>query len=189
MSIASNGWVFYIGRGDCRTDAARGALLGLNALGRMLNHADPNVGLGCGTVHIWDPEAATGAVNSGVTLAGTLAVYGDGGQGGERTSDGDHKMEWGLLGVAVAPDFEQTGHIYLQYFPSYNPNSKPAGLPTSPTGSARCPSRGSRASRSTARRRSSTSTPRYGSSSTTPRSLAAATSAAAWASTRRATST
>ena len=36
LTIAPNGWVIYIGRGDCRTDAERGALVGLPALG-----ADP----------------------------------------------------------------------------------------------------------------------------------------------------
>ena len=129
--VAPNGWVLYIGRGDCRTDAARGALLGGSPFGRIFDHSDPRVGLGCGTVHIWDPAQYNGTVNSGVKLAGTLAVYGDGGQGGERTDQPDHKMEWGLLGITVAPDFAQTGHIYLQYFPSYDPVSKPAGLPES----------------------------------------------------------
>ena len=129
LAIAPNGWVIYIGRGDCRTDAERGALVGLPALPRILDHADQNVGLGCGSVHVWDPAQYNGTVNSGVTRAGTLAVYGDGGQGGERTNKADHKLEWGLLGITVAPDFLQTGHVYMQYFPSFNPNSSPPGLP------------------------------------------------------------
>jgi PKD repeat protein/type 1 glutamine amidotransferase/glucose/arabinose dehydrogenase len=129
LAVAPNGWVIYIGRGDCRTDQERGALLGGGPLARVLNHADPNVGLGCGSVHIWDPDDYNGTVNSGVTRAGTLAVYGDGGQGAERVDQPDHKMEYGLLGVTVAPDFMETGHIYLQYFPSFNPESKPPGLP------------------------------------------------------------
>ena len=86
LVVAPNGWVLYIGRGDCRTDQERGALVGLPALPRILDHADQNVGLGCGSIHVWDPAKDTGAVNSGVTRAGTLAVYGDGGQGGERTN-------------------------------------------------------------------------------------------------------
>jgi glucose/arabinose dehydrogenase/type 1 glutamine amidotransferase len=128
LTIAPNGWVIYIGRGDCRTDEERGALVGLPTLPRILDHSSENVGLGCGSVHVWDPKAANGTVNSGVTRAATLAVYGDGGQGGERTNTPDHKLEWGLLGVTVAPDFMQTGHIYLQYFPSFNPLTKPPGL-------------------------------------------------------------
>ena len=79
---------------------------------------------------MWDPEQATGAVNSGVTRAATLAVYGDGGTGGERTNQANHKLEYGLLGVTVAPNFMETGHVYMQYFPTFNPNSSPPGLAT-----------------------------------------------------------
>ncbi|HEY6891488.1 MAG TPA: ThuA domain-containing protein, partial [Solirubrobacter sp.] len=129
IATASNGWMLYIGRGDCRTDAERGALLNVAPFGRILDHANPNVGIGCGSVHIYDPSAANGTENSGITLAGKLAVYGDGGQGGEKTSDDDHKMEYGLIGIAPSPDFASTGHIYLQYFPTFNPNSTPPGLP------------------------------------------------------------
>jgi glucose/arabinose dehydrogenase/type 1 glutamine amidotransferase len=129
LVVAPNGWVIYIGRGDCRTDAERGALIDLPAIGRILDHASPNVGLGCGNVHVWDPAQYNGTVNSGVTRAGVLAVYGDGGTGGERTNQSNHKLEWGLTGITLAPDFLQTGHIYLQYFPSFNPETKPPGLP------------------------------------------------------------
>jgi PKD repeat protein/type 1 glutamine amidotransferase/glucose/arabinose dehydrogenase len=129
LTIAPNGWVIYIGRGDCRTDAERGALIGKTAQPRVLDHSDPNVGLGCGSVHVWDPKAYNGTENSGVTRAATLAVYADGGTGNERTNEPQHKMEYGLLGVTVAPDFLTTGHIYLQYFPSFNENAKPPGLP------------------------------------------------------------
>jgi PKD repeat protein/glucose/arabinose dehydrogenase/type 1 glutamine amidotransferase len=129
LSIAPNGWVFYIGRGDCRTDAERGALIGKASQPRVLDHSDPNVGLGCGNVHVWDPSAANGTENSGITRAATLAVYADGGTGSERTNESQHKMEYGLLGVTVAPDFMQSHHIYLQYFPSFNPQAMPPGLP------------------------------------------------------------
>ena len=143
--------------GSCTSAAATAArtpsaarLLGLPSLGRILDHSNPNVGIGCGTVHIFDPAQYTGAENSGVTRAGTLAVYGDGGQGGERTNEDNHKMEYGLLGIAAAPDFADNGHIYLQYFPTFNPQCSPPGL-TSSAASRRCRGRASRASRSTAR--------------------------------------
>jgi glucose/arabinose dehydrogenase/type 1 glutamine amidotransferase len=129
ITIAPNGWVIYIGRGDCRTDAERGALVDLPALGRILDHSNENVGIGCGNVHVWDPEEYDGSLNSGVTRAGVLAVYGDGGQGGERTNQANHKLEYGLLGITVAPDFLETGHVYMQYFPTFNPNTSPPGLP------------------------------------------------------------
>jgi glucose/arabinose dehydrogenase/type 1 glutamine amidotransferase len=129
LTIAPNGWVIYIGRGDCRTDQERGALVNLPSLGRILDHSDPNVGIGCGNVHVWDPSEYDGTLNGGVTRAGVLAVYGDGGQGGERTNQANHKLEYGLLGITVAPDFMQTGHVYMQYFPSFNEDAKPPGLP------------------------------------------------------------
>ncbi|MET0817102.1 MAG: ThuA domain-containing protein [Solirubrobacteraceae bacterium] len=128
LTAAPNGWVLYIGRGDCRTDQERGALLDLPSLGRILDHSDPKVGIGCGTIHVWDPDEADGTTNSGVTRAGTLAVYGDGGTGGERTNEANHKLEYGLLGVTTAPDFTESGHIYVQYFPSFDPESTPPGL-------------------------------------------------------------
>lgn len=128
LVTAPNGWVIYIGRGDCRTNEERGALVGQPSLPRSLDHSNPNVGLGCGTVHVWDPDAYDGTVNSGVTRAGTLAVYGDGETGGERTNENNHKLEWGLLGIALSPDFMDTGHVYLQYFPSFNPETSPPGL-------------------------------------------------------------
>ena len=118
LTIAPNGWVIYIGRGDCRTDEIRGQIAGLaGPTGRILDFADPNVGVGCGTVHIFDPEEYDGTVNSGVNLAGVIPVYGDRGSGGEING----KIEAGLLGITVAPDFMTTGHIYVQYFPTFNP--------------------------------------------------------------------
>ncbi len=119
VALAPNGWAIYIGRGDCRTDAERGAMIGQPSSPRILDFANRNVGVGCGNVHIWDPEQHNGTVNSGVTKAGVLPVYGDRGSGDEING----KIETGLLGVAVSPDFAQTGHIYLQYFPTFNPDN------------------------------------------------------------------
>ena len=119
VAPAPNGWVFYIGRADCRTNEQRGQMIGLPSSPRILDFANRNVGIGCGNVHIWDPEAANGTINSGVTLAGILPVYGDRGGGSEING----KIEAGLLGITVAPDFADTGHIYLQYFPTFNPDN------------------------------------------------------------------
>ena len=188
LTVAPNGWVIYIGRGDCRTDAERGSLLGGGPLGA---HPRPRERQRRHRLR-QRPRLRPGAVhrqeNSGVTLAGKLAVYGDGGQGGERTDQNDHKMEYGLLGVTTAPDFATTGHIYLQYFPTFNPASSPPGLPVE-----RRISKMSRPriSRFTIDRDDEAARPQLRGrvSSTTRRSTAAATSAAAWASTPTATST
>ena len=48
-----------------------------------------------------------------------LPVYGDRGGGNEVNG----KIETGLLGVAAAPDFATTGHVYLQYYPTFNPDN------------------------------------------------------------------
>jgi glucose/arabinose dehydrogenase len=128
LVVAPNGWVIYIGRADCRTPAERGAVAGGGSTERIFDHADPNVAIGCGTVHVWDPEEADGSLNSGTTRAGTLAVYGDLGTGGERIDQADHKSEEGLLGITLAPDFMETGHVYLQYVPTLNPDTMPPGL-------------------------------------------------------------
>ena len=57
------------------------------SLARILDHSEPERRPRLRHVHIWDPEQANGTLNSGVTRAGTLAVYGDGGTGGERTNE------------------------------------------------------------------------------------------------------
>jgi plastocyanin len=119
VALAPNGWAIYIGRGDCRTDAERGAVIGAGPTPRITDFANRNVGVGCGNVHIWDPAQANGTVNSGVTKAGVVPVYGDRGSGDEING----KIESGMLGIAVSPDFTQTGHIYLQYFPTFNPDN------------------------------------------------------------------
>ena len=185
-----NGWVLYIGRGDCRTDAERGALLGGRSLGahpRPRRRRTSASAAAASTSGI--PTSTTGTVNSGVTRAGTLAVYGDGGTGGERTDQANHKMEYGLARRHARARL----HRDRPHLPAVLPDLRPgrARRPGSArTGaSRRCRGRASRASRWTSTPSSSTSTPRCGSSSTTPRSTAAATSAAAWASTPRATST
>src|SRR4029079_12716940 len=60
-----------------------------------------------------------GAVSVGDSRAGILPVYGDRGGGAEING----KIEAGLLGITVAPDFATTGHVYLQYFPTFNPDN------------------------------------------------------------------
>ncbi|HWK29381.1 MAG TPA: ThuA domain-containing protein, partial [Solirubrobacter sp.] len=118
VSMAPNGWAIYIGRADCRTNAERGKMIGVASSPVIMDFSNPNVGVGCGTVHVWDPAQANGTVNSGVTQSAVLPVYGDRGGGNEING----KIEAGLLGVTVAPDFMTTGHIYLLYYPTFNPD-------------------------------------------------------------------
>lgn len=99
LAIAPNGWVVYIGRA-------------VGADEPVGDWGDPRVGLGTGTIHIWDPEAP-GSDPDRVTLAGTLPVFGHLGDGPDEVE----KSNEGLLGIALAPDFMETGHIYLYWTP------------------------------------------------------------------------
>lgn len=93
LTIAPDGTVFYVGRGACPT-------------GPVVSWENPDVGLGCGTIHEWDPD--TGAVS----LLTTLDVMGNRGSGSELV-----KNEEGLLGIVPDPDFAQNRWIYVYWMP------------------------------------------------------------------------
>ena len=115
-----NGWMLYIGRADCRSNADRGAaMIGQASQARILDFANRNVGIGCGNVHVFDPGGHARHVNCGVTKVGVLPVYGDRGSGNEVNG----KIETGLLGITAAKDFATTGHVYMQYYPTFNPDN------------------------------------------------------------------
>lgn len=96
LTIAPDGTVFYIGRGACTT-------------GPIVPWSDPNVGLGCGTIHQWDPE--TGEAK----LLTTLDVMGNRGSGDELV-----KNEEGLLGIVPDPDFANNHWLYVYWMPHEN---------------------------------------------------------------------
>ena len=142
--------MIYIGRGDCRTDEERGALVGA-----AVAAADPRPlererrASAAATCTSGTRPQYNGAVNSGVTRAGVLAVYGDGGQGGERTNQANHKLEYG-----PARRHRRAGlHADRPHLPVLLPELQPVDLAAGPAG--RAPDledragRGSRGSRST----------------------------------------
>ncbi len=93
LTIAPDGKVFYIGRGACAT-------------GVIADWNNPNVGLGCGTIHQWDPQTRE------PKLLTTLAVMGNRGSGSELV-----KNEEGLLGITLDPKFAQNGWVYVYWMP------------------------------------------------------------------------
>ncbi|MGI5160098.1 ThuA domain-containing protein [Microbispora sp. CA-102843] len=93
LTVAPDGKVFYIGRAACPT-------------GPVVSWDNPNVGLGCGTIHQWDPKTKQ------VKLLTTLAVMGNRGSGDELV-----KNEEGLLGIVPDPKFEQNGWLYVYWMP------------------------------------------------------------------------
>ncbi|HEY0454681.1 MAG TPA: ThuA domain-containing protein [Actinophytocola sp.] len=93
MTVAPDGTVFYVGKAACPT-------------GPIVDWADPNVGLGCGTIHQWDPTTKK------VKLLTTLDVMGNRGSGDELV-----KNEEGLLGIALDPKFTENGWFYVYWMP------------------------------------------------------------------------
>jgi glucose/arabinose dehydrogenase/type 1 glutamine amidotransferase len=93
LTIASDGKVFYIGKAACPT-------------GAIADWNDPKVGLGCGTIHQWDPKTKQ------AKLLTTLPVMGNRGSGDELVKD-----EEGLVGITLDPKFAQNGWVYVYWMP------------------------------------------------------------------------
>ncbi|GHH65182.1 ThuA domain-containing protein [Promicromonospora soli] len=93
LTVAPDGGVFYIGKAACPS-------------GPVVAWEDANVGLGCGTVHRWDPESGT------TKLLTTLDVMGNRGSGSELV-----KNEEGLLGITLDPQFDENRWVYLYWMP------------------------------------------------------------------------
>ncbi|WP_055585733.1 ThuA domain-containing protein [Streptacidiphilus griseoplanus] len=93
LTIAPDGKVFYIGKAACPS-------------GPIADWNDPKVGLGCGTIHQWDPKTKK------VKLLTTLDVMGNRGSGDELV-----KNEEGLVGITLDPKFEENGWIYIYWMP------------------------------------------------------------------------
>jgi len=93
LTIAPDGTVFYIGKAACPT-------------GPVVDWNDPNVGLGCGTIHSWDPRTKQ------VKLLTTLKVMGNRGSGSELV-----KNEEGLVGITLDPNFADNGWFYVFWMP------------------------------------------------------------------------
>ncbi|MET0416871.1 MAG: ThuA domain-containing protein, partial [Actinoplanes sp.] len=93
LTIAPDGTVFYVGKAACPS-------------GAVVDWTNPNVGLGCGTIHAWDPGSKQ------VKLLTTLPVMGNRGSGSELV-----KNEEGLLGIVPDPSFAQNGWLYVYWMP------------------------------------------------------------------------
>jgi glucose/arabinose dehydrogenase/type 1 glutamine amidotransferase len=93
LTTAPDGKLFYVGKAACPS-------------GPIVDWNDPKVGLGCGTIHQWDPKTKQ------VKLLTTLAVMGNRGSGDELV-----KNEEGLLGITLDPKFRQNGWIYAYWMP------------------------------------------------------------------------
>ncbi|WP_236048644.1 ThuA domain-containing protein [Paractinoplanes ovalisporus] len=93
LTIAPDGTVFYVGKAACPS-------------GPIVPWTDPNVGLGCGTIHSYNPATKQ------VKLLTTLPVMGNRGSGDEL-----QKNEEGLLGIVPDPAFATNGYLYVYWMP------------------------------------------------------------------------
>ncbi|HVQ93144.1 MAG TPA: ThuA domain-containing protein [Mycobacteriales bacterium] len=96
LTITKDGRVFYIGRGGPMTGGPA----------PITDWNDPNIGLGRGTIHLWDPK--TGAVK----MVADLPVFGNRGAGPE-----SNKTEEGLVGITLDPKFDQNHWLYVFWMP------------------------------------------------------------------------
>jgi glucose/arabinose dehydrogenase len=124
MSIAKDGRVFYAGRAVCfQGHGTSSTVSANNPVPQFSNWTHPQVGLGCGTLHVWDPRTAgSGSENQDpakVTKIGEMQVFGAKGSGAETGTTS--KVEQGILGIALDPDFTNgRPYIYVQYHPYFN---------------------------------------------------------------------
>ncbi|MBQ0903903.1 ThuA domain-containing protein [Micromonospora sp. U21] len=93
LTIAPDNTVFYVGKAACPS-------------GPVADWNNPNVGLGCGTIHSWDPRTKQ------AKLLTTLEVMGNRGSGSELV-----KNEEGLLGIVPDPKFAENGWLYVYWMP------------------------------------------------------------------------
>jgi glucose/arabinose dehydrogenase len=107
-AVADDGRVFYGGRAIC-----------YQGYTQITNWDAANVGLGCGTVHVWDPRVSgTNTQNPAkISMVASLSVYGakNGQEYGQSATS-----EAGLVAMQLDPKFTKgRPYIYLQYFPYY----------------------------------------------------------------------
>ena len=105
-ALADDGRIFYGGRAICYQSYVQ-----------ITNWDAANTGLGCGTVHVWDPRVP-GSNNQNpakVAMVAILSVYGakNGQEYGQNATS-----EAGLVAMALDPKFSKgRPYMYLQYFP------------------------------------------------------------------------
>ncbi|MGK5440363.1 ThuA domain-containing protein [Micromonospora sp. URMC 105] len=93
LTVTPDGGIFYVGKAACPS-------------GPVVDWADPKVGLGCGTIHRYDPTTRK------TRLLTTLPVMGNRGSGSELV-----KNEEGLVGIVPDPAFAANGWLYVYWMP------------------------------------------------------------------------
>ena len=106
-ALADDGRLFYGGRAIC-----------FQAYQQITNWDSPNTGLGCGTVHLWDPRVpGSNSQNPAkISFVANLSVWGAHGSAQEYGQNST--SEAGLVGMTLDPKFTKgRPYVYIQYYP------------------------------------------------------------------------
>src|SRR3954454_822001 len=106
-ALADDGRVFYGGRAIC-----------FQTYTQILAWEAANTGLGCGTIHVWDPRVA-GSNDRNAAKVSFVANFSVWGAHGSSPEYGQNSTsEAGLVGMVLDPDFTKgRPYMYVQYYP------------------------------------------------------------------------
>ena len=106
-ALADDGRVFYGGRAIC-----------FQSYTQILAWEAANTGLGCGTIHVWDPRVA-GSNDRNAAKVSFVANFSVWGAHGSSPEYGQNSTsEAGLVGMVLDPEFTKgRPYMYVQYYP------------------------------------------------------------------------
>ena len=106
-TFADDGRIFYGGRAICYSGYAQAG-----------NWDAPNTGLGCGTIHVWDPRVpgSDDQNPAKISMVANLSVFGAKGNAHEYGQSST--SEAGMVAMTLDPDFTKgRPYVYIQYYP------------------------------------------------------------------------
>jgi len=119
-ALADDGRVFYGGRAICYAGQVPNG-----------NWDVENTGLGCGTIHVWDPrvEGSNNSNPAKIAKVAELSVFGN--KGNAHEFGPASTAETGLVGMVLDPDFTKgRPYMYVQYYPYWGGEQGKNTLPS-----------------------------------------------------------
>ncbi len=106
-ALADDGRVFYGGRAIC-----------YQTYTQISNWDTANTGLGCGTVHVWDPRVGGSNDQNADKIAKVASFSVFGAKGSTPEYGQNSTSEAGLVAMTLDPDFTKgRPYMYIQYYP------------------------------------------------------------------------
>jgi hypothetical protein len=106
-ALADDGRIFYGGRAICYQNYVQ-----------ISNWDSADTGLGCGTIHVWDPrvEGTNNQNPAKIAKVASLSVFGA--KGGSPEYGQTSSSEAGMVAMTLDPDFTKgRPYMYIQYYP------------------------------------------------------------------------